>query len=103
MANHDSRKRAAGRKPVGKRALSLLMALVMSLRLVQITAFAAETGSEDQIMPGYYEVDANGRIQTKNGVALTTEEPGRTGAATPSARPLRRRALRTSSISRCRW
>ena len=47
MANHDSRKRAAGREPVGKRALSLLMALVMSLSLVQITAFAAETGSKD--------------------------------------------------------
>ena len=42
MANHDSRKRAAGRKPVGKRALSLLMALVMSLSLVQISAFAAD-------------------------------------------------------------
>lgn len=43
MANHYFGKRAAGRKPVGKRALSLLMALVMSLSLVQITAFAAET------------------------------------------------------------
>lgn len=43
MANHYSGKRAAGRKPVGKRALSLLMALVMSLSLVQITAFAVET------------------------------------------------------------
>ena len=78
MANHDSRKRAAGPKPVGKRALSLLMALVMSLSLVQITAFAAEPGSKDQIMPGYYLVDADGKIQTENGVALTTEEPGRT-------------------------
>ena len=78
MANHYSGKRAAGRKPVGKRALSLLMALVMSLSLVQITAFAVETGSKDQIMPGYYLVDADGRIQTENGEALTTEEPGRT-------------------------
>ncbi len=42
MANHYSGKRVAGRKPVGKRALSLLMALVMSLSLVQITAFAVE-------------------------------------------------------------
>lgn len=78
MANHYFGKRAAGRKPVGKRALSLFMALVMSLSLVQITAFAAEPGSKDQIMPGYYKVDANGRIQTEDGVALTTEEPGRT-------------------------
>lgn len=53
MAKHDTKKGAAGREPVGKRALSLLMALVMSLSLVQITAFAAETGSKDQIMPGY--------------------------------------------------
>ena len=78
MAKHDTKKGAAGREPVGKRALSLLMALVMSLSLVQITAFAAETGSKDQIMPGYYLVDADGRIQTENGEALTTEEPGRT-------------------------
>ena len=50
MANHYSRKRAAGREPVGKRALSLLMALVMSLSLVQITAFAAvdTTGTTQQ-------------------------------------------------------
>ncbi len=79
MANHDSRKRAAGRKPVGKRALSLLMALVMSLSLVQITAFAVETGSKDQIMPGYYEVDANGNIQKdENGRDVTTTNPSRT-------------------------
>lgn len=78
MANHDSRKRAAGREPVGKRALSLLMALVMSLSLVQITAFAAETGSKDQIMPGYYEVDANGRIQTENGLDKTTTASSKT-------------------------
>ena len=79
MANHYSGKRAAGRKPVGKRALSLLMALVMSLSLVQITAFAVETGSEDQIMPGYYEVDANGNIQKdENGRDVTTTNPSRT-------------------------
>ena len=79
MANHDSRKRAAGRKPVGKRALSLLMALVMSLSLVQITAFAVETDSKDQIMPGYYEVDANGNIwKGANGSDVTTTNPSRT-------------------------
>ena len=79
MANHYFGKRAAGRKPVGKRALSLLMALVMSLSLVQITAFAVETGSKDQIMPGYYEVDANGNIQKdENGRDVTTTNPSRT-------------------------
>ena len=48
MANHYSGKRVAGRKPVGKRALSLLMALVMSLSLVQITAFAVDTNGTTQ-------------------------------------------------------
>ena len=48
MANHYSGKRVAGRKPVGKRALSLLMALVMSLSLVQITAFAVDTTGTTQ-------------------------------------------------------
>ena len=48
MANHYSGKRVAGRKPVGKRALSLLMALVMSLSLVQITAFAVDGGLTDE-------------------------------------------------------
>ena len=48
MANHYFGKRAAGRKPVGKRALSLLMALVMSLSLVQITAFAVDTTGTTQ-------------------------------------------------------
>ena len=48
MAKHYSGKRAAGRKPVGKRALSLLMALVMSLSLVQITAFAVDTTGTTQ-------------------------------------------------------
>ena len=48
MANHYSGKRAAGRKPVGKRALSLLMALVMSLSLVQITAFAVDGSLTDE-------------------------------------------------------
>ncbi len=61
MANHYSGKRAAGRKPVGKRALSLLMALVMSLSLVQITAFAVETDQSKQVTnPGdtvYYKAD----------------------------------------------
>ena len=48
MAKHYSGKRVAGRKPVGKRALSLLMALVMSLSLVQITAFAVDTNGTTQ-------------------------------------------------------
>ena len=78
MANHYFGKRAAGRKPVGKRALSLFMALVMSLSLVQITAFAAETGSEDQIMPRYYLVDAKGNIQTENGLDKTTAASSKT-------------------------
>ena len=74
MANHDSGKRAAGHTPVIRRALSLFMALVMSLSLVQITAFAA-SGSGDQIMDGYYQVDGNGNIQKDaDGNDVTTKD-----------------------------
>lgn len=58
MANHYSGKRVAGRKPVGKRALSLLMALVMSLSLVQITAFAVETEGEATEQPTVEQLKA---------------------------------------------
>lgn len=58
MAKHYSGKRVAGRKPVGKRALSLLMALVMSLSLVQITAFAVETEGEATEQPTVEQLKA---------------------------------------------
>ena len=58
MANHYSGKRVAGRKPVGKRALSLLMALVMSLSLVQITAFAVESEGEATEQPTVEQLKA---------------------------------------------
>ena len=64
MANHDSRKRAAGRKPVGKRALSLLMALVMSLSLVQITAFAVEEITNYRVVERGTEVSDNAGLVT---------------------------------------
>lgn len=75
MANHYSGKRVAGRKPVGNRALSLLMALVMSLSLVQITAFAVEETpqpSQDQVMAGEW-------FQTVNGVVDANGEKANTG------------------------
>ena len=55
-----SGKRVAGRKPVGKRALGLLMALVMSLSLVQITAFAVDGRTNQVVNAGgtaYYKAD----------------------------------------------
>ena len=65
MANHYSGKRAAGRKPVGKRALSLLMALVMSLSLVQITAFAVEeTQESDRISKQGKQVESTDGLAT---------------------------------------
>lgn len=77
MANHDSRKRAAGREPVGKRALSLLMALVMSLSLVQISAFAADDTVQkvDQVMNNVFVVDENGVIkQNEDGTPADVEK-----------------------------
>lgn len=72
MAKHYSGKRAAGRKPVGKRALSLLMALVMSLSLVQITAFATgETPENRQVVEdggiAYYDKDGKALEATDDG------------------------------------
>ena len=67
-----SGKRVAGRKPVGKRALSLLMALVMSLSLVQITAFSVDEPqpSQDQVMSGWFDASGN-KVETG-----TTESEG---------------------------
>ena len=64
MAKHYSGKRAAGRKPVGKRALSLLMALVMSLSLVQITAFAVEEITNYRVVEQGTEVSDNAGLVT---------------------------------------
>ena len=64
MANHYSGKRVAGRKPVGKRALSLLMALVMSLSLVQITAFAVEEITNYRVVEQGTEVSDNAGLVT---------------------------------------
>ena len=76
MAKHYSGKRVAGRKPVGKRALSLLMALVMSLSLVQITAFAENDTAADKTQV----VEAGGiAYYDKNGMKL---EPA-TGSGEP--------------------
>lgn len=58
MAKHYSGKRVAGHKPVGKRALSLLMALVMSLSLVQITAFAVDEGETTEQQPTVEQLKA---------------------------------------------
>ena len=84
MAKHYSGKRVAGRKPVGKRALSLLMALVMSLSLVQITAFAVDEGEttfENQVMEGWFTADdgtANTGVTNDKGFTLskTIEQTG---------------------------
>lgn len=85
MANHYSGKRAAGRKPSAKRALSLLMALVMSLSLVQITAFAENDTAADKTQV----VEAGGiAYYDKNGMKLEpatgSGEPG-TGSSRSSA------------------
>ena len=77
MAKHYSGKRVAGRKPVGKRALSLLMALVMSLSLVQITAFAVDEGEttfENQVMTGWFTANggtANTGVTNGKGFTLS--------------------------------
>lgn len=51
MGNKRLKKRAYSLKGLGRRGLSLLMAMVMTLSLVQISAFAEETTAESQPNP----------------------------------------------------
>lgn len=51
MGNKRLKKRAHSLKGLGRRGLSLLMAMVMTLSLVQISAFAEETTAESQPNP----------------------------------------------------
>ena len=51
MGNKRLKKRAYSLKGLGRRGLSLLMAMVMTLSLVQISAFAEEDVAENQPDP----------------------------------------------------
>ena len=77
-----SNSKKPGVKALGRRALSLLMALVMSLSLVQISAFAMDDTVQkvDQVMKGVFVVDENnGTIkQNEDGTNQTTMDIART-------------------------
>ena len=59
MGNKRLKKREHSLKGLGRRGLSLLMAMVMTLSLVQISAFATDGGENDTLKPGSRE-DNNG-------------------------------------------
>lgn len=59
MGNKRLKKRAYSLKGLGRRGLSLLMAMVMTLSLVQISAFAIDGKESDTLKPGSLE-DNNG-------------------------------------------
>lgn len=77
MGNKRLKKRAYSLKGLGRRGLSLLMAMVMTLSLVQISAFAEEDVAENQpdpLKPGTVEnVNGHGINLTK-----TAERVGKT-------------------------
>ena len=59
MGNKRLKKREHSLKGLGRRGLSLLMAMVMTLSLVQISAFATDGGENDTLKPGSLK-DNNG-------------------------------------------
>ena len=68
MGNKRLKKRAYSLKGLGRRGLSLLMAMVMTLSLVQISAFATDGEENDTLKPGSLE-DKNGHGITLNKTA----------------------------------
>ena len=73
MRNHETGKRVAPRRPLPtRRLLSLLMALVMSLSLVQITAFAEET-DQQSVQRTKQITDAGGTAYFKADGTSSTE------------------------------
>lgn len=74
MGNKRLKKRAYSLKGLGRRGLSLLMAMVMTLSLVQISAFATDGGENDTLKPGSRE-DNNGHGIT---LSKTAERVGDT-------------------------
>ena len=61
-------KRAYG---LGRRFLAMFLAMVMCTSMLQLTAFA--TTYENQVMPGYYTVDANGTVGTTTATSVTED------------------------------
>lgn len=74
MGNKRLKKRAYSLKGLGRRSLSLLMAMVMTLSLVQISAFATDGEESDTLKPGSLE-DNNGHGIT---LSKTAERVGDT-------------------------
>ena len=76
MGNKRLKKRAYSLKGLGRRGLSMLMAMVMTLSLVQISAFATdgEESKPDTLVPGSLE-DKNGHGIT---LSKTAERVGDT-------------------------
>ena len=61
-------RRRVGLKEMGRRGLSMLMAMIMVISLIQISAFAAGSShtSAEQIMEGYFTPDDNNKTVTDN-------------------------------------
>ena len=56
---------------VARRGLALFLSLVMATSLLQLSAFAATY--KNQVMDGYYTIDAEGSIGTTTGTSVTED------------------------------
>lgn len=75
---HKPRRRV-GLKEMGRRGLSMLMAMIMVISLIQISAFAYEP---NQVMDGYFTVNKDGQATEQDGTNAPVTQNGYTVSKT---------------------
>ena len=74
-------RRRVGLKEMGRRGLSMLMAMIMVISLIQISAFAYEP---NQVMDGYFTVNKDGQATKQDGTNAPVTQNGYTVSKTIS-------------------
>ena len=94
MGNKRLKKRAYSLKGLGRRGLSLLMAMVMTLSLVQISAFAIDGGEKNPLDPTPDGItDSNGVTIKKSAERFADDEWQVTVEATVGKKPIQQQPV----------
>lgn len=94
MGNKRLKKRAYSLKGLGRRGLSLLMAMVMTLSLVQISAFATDGAESNPLDPTPNGItDSNGVTIKKSAERMADDEWQVTVEATVGEKPIQQQPL----------
>ena len=67
-------KREAKRTGLGRRLLSVFLAVVMCTSMLQLTVFAEGTDVPSNVMDGAFVLDTNGNIVSNEGAATVTKD-----------------------------